>query len=506
MVETSDAAATNQSTAAVAPAVSTTTTSSSSSSSGSIDVSDLISRCGFDASSLLSLSVCPALESYREVIGVSESSIGAFDPMDFSSYFPHTPHLTDSTNTTTDSHSTLGGRNSNTRLSNQPNQDSALDYPESYHSSSAYDDDDNDYDNEEAEFGDDSYGTMTSPSKPSSARKSTAGIALNRRSSLGSMGKIHWDDVGTSESDGFEGSSGVLGTPRGTPGKESKGDNGSAGGGGKASNAVVWDAAGISCSNDYSFFDMDKVNKSNSWAGARHWKYANRRQLPDKPSVVEAEGDEEGVASKGVVESGVDEKGSRDWKQGNAVMGAKGVKEAFSFDFTSEWPAEELFAVSKKTRGDVTCLTAAALEKEALFEEEGGLFLPPDAKLQTIDLCRLMLSRNIIVPPPALAHVLMKQAASSSSKGKSADVIWGQVRKIPTNSTTFQPNLDYNVADDYDDDDNEGGFGEDFCDPESDEPQVDIAEGITEILRDGLYIGGEGLLKASRTVDKIDIG
>ena len=100
--------------------------------------------------------------------------------------------------------------------------------------------------------------------------------------------------------------------------------------------------------------------------------------------------------------------------------------------------------------GDVTCMTSAALEKEAAAGALGELFLPPDAKLQTSDLCRLMSCTNIIVPPPMLAHAFIKQinsaaAGSSSSRAQNAsrgggsgrnglyasaqgpDVIWGQV-------------------------------------------------------------------------------
>lgn len=441
----------------------------SKSGSAKIDITDLISRCGFDAASLLSMAICPALLTYREMIGVEESSEGVFDFSEFSTYFP------------------VESNSATFIVDNTANQDNE---PETYLNSSMHisgDDDDNDYDddNGETDFGGDSFGDFSPLPQVSSARKSMAGIALNRRSSLGGVGKIQWDAASVSEIDIVE----TAGDPA-TPGRNSTGSK-------PTSNAVAWDASGISCSNDYSFFDLDTVNKSNSWAGARHWKYANRRKalIPtEKPFVAEEAGEEENesVATKTVA---------------SKAKATKGSKEKFSFDFSSEWPKEELFAVPKKARGgDVTCLTAAALEKDAAFEEEGGLFLPPDAKLQTSDLCRLMLSPNIIVPPPALAHMFIKQAASSSSKSKSQDIIWGQARKVPTTtSSVFQPNLDY---DDDDDDNDGGGFGEDFCDPDEDEQEhhTDIAESITEILRDGLYIGGEGLLKATRTVDKIDIG
>jgi hypothetical protein len=47
--------------------------------------------------------------------------------------------------------------------------------------------------------------------------------------------------------------------------------------------------------------------------------------------------------------------------------GTKTVKEKFVFDFTAEWPSEELFACPKaNARSDVTVLTQAALDKEVL--------------------------------------------------------------------------------------------------------------------------------------------
>ena len=124
-------------------------------------------------------------------------------------------------------------------------------------------------------------------------------------------------------------------------------------------------------------------------------------------------------------------------------------KDKFEFDFSGPWVSEDLFAVpaTSKRGGDVTCMTSAALEKEAAAGALGELFLPPDAKLQTSDLCRLMTCTNIIVPPPMLAHAFIKQvnsaaaAASSSSRAQRGgsgraglyasaqgpDVIWGQV-------------------------------------------------------------------------------
>jgi hypothetical protein len=453
-----------------------------------VDISDLINKCGFDAASLLSMQVCPALQSYREIIGVTESESGVFDPERFSSYFNLKPSAEESAT------SSYVQKESN---------------PENYSNSDAYnfedDGDDNEYDGgDNGDFGQDEFDEFPaeqhqSTSSVSSARKSM-GVNENRRSSIGGVHKIQWASVEENRID-VESRQGPA-TPQSQGLMESL-----SGGAGVNPQGVVWDATGITSTNDYSFFDMEVVNKSNSWAGARHWKYATRRQgaqsasLESKEEVVEGE---EAINSNSVNAAAT------------KVKTTKTVKDKVIVDFAAltrgDWPSEELLAVSKsssKSKGDVTRLTAAALEKEALFEEEGGLFLPPDAKLQTSDLCRLMSCNNIIVPPPMLAHVFIKQVASSSSlsKGKSTDVIWGQVRKVVgPSSGGFQPIVN-NIQDDYDDDNDGGGdFGEDFCDPDGDDDQGSEVDSLVSRVQQGLQISTEGLLKASRTVEKIDIG
>lgn len=449
-----------------------------------VDISDLISRCGFDASSLMSMSVCPALTLYRETIGVQESLIGAFDLQDFTSTFPSAsspyspPTVTD---TDTESPAQLASASS------------------TYISCSDFgciddDGDDNDNDVDADDFGIDSFADFAPVQSPQPGRKSV-GTALNRRSSVnGTVHKIQWDSMPDQTQ--------LPATPL-----KSRGDSLSGSALTSASAApLVWDATGISCSNEYSFFDIDMINKSNNWAGARHWKYATRRQtalavdpaeeVPTKePGSADGATDKAGIASKA------------------AASKSKSAKKKFSLNPLSELPSEDLFAVPKsRTRGsDVTCLTAAALEKESAFEAEGGLFLPPDAKLQTRDLCRLMLCHNIIVPPPLLAHVFMKQAAASkTSTGKTHDVIWGQVRRDPTASSTrgFNPTMESADYDDHDDDDDDGGaYGEDFCDPDGDNTDdADVTDSIAVGMERGLHISSEGLLRATRTVDKIDIG
>jgi Condensin complex subunit 2 len=452
-----------------------------------VDISDLISRCGFDTSSLLSMSVCPALTLYRETIGVEESLTGAFDLQDFTSTFPSasSPYSPPTeTNTDTESPAQLASASS-TYISC-----SDFDYIDD-------DGDDNDNDVDADDFGIDGFADFAPVQSPPPGRKSV-GTALNRRSSMvgdGTVHKIQWD----LEPDRIQ--------DPGTPLK-ARGDSLSGSALTSASAApLVWDATGISCSNEYSFFDIDMINKSNNWAGARHWKYATRRQaaLAVDPALEIPE--MESCSADGATEKAVASK--------TAASKAKSVKKKFSLNPLSEPPSEDLFAVPKsRSRGsDVTCLTAAAIEKEVAFEAEGGLFLPPDAKLQTRDLCRLMLCHNIIVPPPLLAHIFMKQAATSkTSTGKSHDVIWGQVRRDPTAASTggFNPNMDSDDYDDRDDDDDDndgGGYGEDFCDPDGDNADdADIIESIAAGIEKGLHISTEGLLRAIRTVDKIDIG
>lgn len=444
-----------------------------------VDISDLISRCGFDASSLLSMSVCPALTLYRETIGVQESLIGAFDLQTFTATFPDAsnPYSPPAeTDTYTESPAQQASASST--------------YISCSEFDNVYDDcDDNDVDADD--YGIDDFADFAPAQSPALGRKSV-GTALNRRSSVdvdGTVHKIQWDaqpDPATplkARGDSLSGS--ALTSASAAP--------------------LIWDATGISCSNEYSFFDIDMINKSNNWAGARHWKYATRRQaaLAADPAE-EIPGNESGSADGLTDKAGIASK--------TTAVKSKSVKKKFSLNPLSDLPSGDLFAVPKpRSRGDVTCLTAAALEKESAFEAEGGLFLPPDAKLQTRDLCRLMLCHNIIVPPPLLAHVFMKQAATSkTSTGKSHDVIWGQVRRDPTAASSggFNPVMESDDYDDHDDDDNDGGaYGEDFCDPDGDNiDDPDITESIAAGMERGLHISSEGLLRATRTVDKIDIG
>ena len=78
------------------------------------------------------------------------------------------------------------------------------------------------------------------------------------------------------------------------------------------------------------------------------------------------------------------EEGENTNKKGKAKAAEKKKstkkQDKFEFDFSAPWVSEDLFAVpaaNKRGGGDVTCMTAAALEKEAAAGALGELFLPP---------------------------------------------------------------------------------------------------------------------------------
>ena len=492
------------------------------STNGVVDISDLIFKCGFDAQSLLSLTVCPALEGYRRTIGVSETTAGAFDLNDFPAYFPAV--LVGPPSEATD----------DTGVSNSAGtafapvavgavgtyDDTGFDGPDAYGDDG---DDDNDYGGNDNDFpsndGDDAapYAAASAPSRTS------LGAAVARRTTLDAEShKIQWLAEAPAASDADTGAS------------SSEVDAAA------AADAVVWDSAGITSTNDYSFFDLEAISKSNSWAGARHWKYATRKtaaldRVARLPATAEEDEHEEAAAGAGEGKDGASSAGGGGEDKTGAKKSEKKEKDKFVFDFRGALVAEDAFAVpSAKSRGgDVTCLTAAALEKDAAAGAEGALFLPPDAKLQTSDLCRLMMCGNIIVPPPMLAHAFIKQvnaaAASSSSRPaqraartglysssvQGPDVIWGQVRKVTAPAgATFSGAFgqaaanwgrDDDMGDDHDDHDG-GDFGEDFCDGDNDYDGPATTDATSKPEPEGLYINTDALLRAPRMVEKIDIG
>ena len=56
-----------------------------------------------------------------------------------------------------------------------------------------------------------------------------------------------------------------------------------------ATGPVEWNTLGVSNANDYCFFNMDSLlsnGANNKWAGARHWKFASRKQKELEPENV----------------------------------------------------------------------------------------------------------------------------------------------------------------------------------------------------------------------------
>jgi len=489
---------------------------------GIVDVSDLIFKCGFDAQSLLSLTVCPALEDYRRTIGISETTAGAFDLNDYPAYFPPVSvgppsQAAEGAVVLTSAGAPLGPVAAG---GVGAYDDVGFDGPDAYADDG--DDGDNDYGGNDNDFPSNDDDGDAQYTGASASSRNTLEAAVARRKTLDAEShKMQWlaEAPATADADAGAVSSEVDAAA--------------------AADAVVWDSAGITSTNDYSFFDLEAISKSNSWAGARHWKYATRKtaaldrvaRLPAAAEEDEHEeagaGAEEGKDGNALAAGGEEKKGTK--------KGDKKEKDKFVFDFRCGFVGEDAFAVpaAKSRGGDVTCLTAAALEKDAAAGAEGVLFLPPDAKLQTSDMCRLMMCGNIIVPPPMLAHAFIKQvnaaAASSSSRPaqravrtglysssvQGPDVIWGQVRKVaaPAGSTfagqfgQAAPSWghDNDVDDDHDDHDG-GDFGEDFCDGDNDYDGPAANNTASQPEPEGLYINTAALLRAPRLVEKIDIG
>jgi hypothetical protein len=174
------------------------------------------------------------------------------------------------------------------------------------------------------------------------------------------------------------------------------------------------------------------------------------------------------------------------------------------------------------------------LEKQKLQSLDGSFDLPPDAKLQVKDLCRLFLSPNVIVPPSRTGYgqLLTSQLITNIKKSSiNNERVWGVASsgrvvegikihkgsKHNENSTTANDTnshtMQYNNYDNNNDNDDCGGDGYD----DGGFDYADDLKGLNDSVninsqqsvdhdRVGLNINSEALLKASRTVEKVEIG
>lgn len=58
-----------------------------------VDITDIITKCGFSVEDISSMAICPSLDSYRSALDIKDSSAGFFDPSQFSAYFPSSSRL-----------------------------------------------------------------------------------------------------------------------------------------------------------------------------------------------------------------------------------------------------------------------------------------------------------------------------------------------------------------------------------------------------------------------------
>ena len=269
----------------------------------------------------------------------------------------------------------------------------------------------------------------------------------------------------------------------------------------------------VAIGNDYTFLNFSTL-QSNSWAGARHWKFASARRPTKVP------------ASTGEGQTSISSSAAKTSTGSNT---SDTPKPQFLFDFGSTWSSNGAFDVPEESMSKhikLHTLTKAALLKAAEIADEGTYELPVDAKLCPRDLCRLFSCNKMIVPPNTLKGILGKPRAISRIEtlvSDYEDTCWGNIQpevleKI-NNFTRRNVNSieessgnrreDHDVYnDDYYDDDND--IGEDHYHDNHDDNNIvkTQKDGDPDVIGEegGLQIRVPGMLQASRKIEKLNIG
>lgn len=265
----------------------------------------------------------------------------------------------------------------------------------------------------------------------------------------------------------------------------------------------------VTTENDFAFFEFECNRASNAWVGAKHWRYNLKSRSKDKPG--EKTEDTNNITMK--------------TKKKSKKMTTN--KELLIFSKDTEVP-ETAFVVKKSNRGDTNIFTSTAVLKALQSAEE--LILPPDAKLDVQDLCRLFLRPSVKVAPPGLRHLVAKSILKSSpisvarSPGVTGEeIVWGDVtvgnqskEKVTSENgaegggiRTLAFDIDgqeagYENGGYYDDEDDDSG-GNNWTDEPNELNAIVNNEIETEVMR-GLEINTSGLLKAGRMIQKVRIG
>lgn len=474
--------------AIAAPAASTT----------DVNLAELVGKAGIDIGELFSMRVCPALDEYRIAVGIDPSAedmkLGVCPTPDLSTIRAPTVYYA----------SSVRGSGASSPI---PHRESDFD-------TGHYDDggmDDGGYfggDDDDAPVYDNTANNATAPTSSASV--------------MDASGKIRWNSVfdSTSNQGTLHSAASAVETARSATydeGQDTSLDNAEGPVDGEALDAVP-------VTSEFGYFDMNQVmSQQNAWAGAKHWKFGRRARTTPVPS--------ETASLINVNDAGDDSDGEEATAGGKAKKPKKkaAVKDNMFFDFESEPLSRDAFLVPKKGKTDTTVLAAAALDKQRQNAMESIYDLPPDAKLQAKDLCRLFLCPSIIVPPtqPGFAQAL----GDAKPMTHTQDRVWGAMQEAPKQrkqssrksillSKPINPEeLFHSIADDnadygdnYDDDGGDnfvGGSNDDYHQDFNctilDESQFFGTQGSQQSVL-GLEINTGNLLKAARTVDKVDIG
>jgi hypothetical protein len=491
-----------------------------------VDISDLIYKSGIMLAELADLEVCPAVDNYREAVGVDPSEFGAVTPS-VASFFFRDLHIACM-------HQQKGRLSTLETAEQSPSSSSAAPYIGA-DDCDEYDEDMN-YLQEDDVFTEkhDSGGRRRlsmcaaetlADTGPHNGESNGAHphLVSDDENDVGGMGgpgfieeevpvdidgnqyigKIHWDSV-------FESKTGPYSADEvahASSGRQQVS---------LWQQATVMNTAPVDSLNEYSFFNFDLMNKQNGndWAGSRHWKVASRSRNIKKDASEIKDVDKKLLKSK---------------------KGAKPTKS--SLDFADDAPSEDLFISgdsnagkknSKRTKADPTVFSVPVLARQQALADDEGYLLPDDAHVEVLDLCRLMLVPNIIYPNPISAaqirSQLMKKMTVDTIRTSSGtvtecvkrfninslqDKVWGEIVDFSslnfssrrhfkaTNVSKQQINVVEDDADDY-----QGDYGFGFgADEEENAP-----EGSASVDAENLAIDADTLLKASRVVEKVVVG
>lgn len=475
--------------------------------SSTFDMADLVQRSGITAQSLTDLAVCPALDMYRDQMGLPAAS----DLLaSLSSVLTVTSTATHASPTSAAGDDSELPSASSTQARREPG---------------GCEDSNNDNDFFDGGFGDDGgddYDPDEHQGRVSLAPFPTSGSAVaSPAGSTTSEGrKLRWADMAS-------------------PGRKSLGGKPPTAEAVRTNSALAADMEvlvqgldNIVISNagpsEYSYFDTNAIfSSSNAWAGARHWKYATRkRTAKDAPETTEdITAEAEGSCGEEVETTGKKKAAAK--KTTKKTITKKDKKE--TIDFSDELvDASQFDLPSAKAKTDTTQQTAAAISK--LDAAASTLFLPPDAKVQVKDLCRLYLAPLVMIPAnnqqrASLAHsaAAAKQRSGSSKIDKflggqtGSERVWGLSAPSTVQTAVRGPGgaaagptaaayADYDH--DYGGDDGFGDYGgdDDGYDGNQENYQPSVSASNLPAEQAGLGINQSQLLQADRKVEKIEIG